>query len=423
MNPHDARRILTLDILRGAALMGIFIVHGTGLFCGWTMFSPEQRAALPFPMANGLTHEAVTFLFTDKSRIMFAFMFGVSFFLQLKSAERRGHSFHRSFLRRLAVLLVFGLVHAHLLFGGDILRYYVLGGLLLLLTYRWSSRGLLIIGGVLVLLVPCAADVATELLGATASMPDWQRVAEAYRSPSLTGFIRMEHSLAMWRYEWPLLMSFAAPVAGTFLFGVWMARHQYLQQAEQHRSRLKTLAWWGLGVGALGQALQLAAGLFQEAGGLHVPPVLFMACIPLVYLGHQALTLFYICGMALLCVHPTWRRWLALLAPAGRMTLTNYILQSVLGALVFYGFGLGLFGRVGPSVALLITLGLCALQLLYSAWWLRHFQMGPLEWLWRWMVQGSRPNFRVDSQPEHRPPGVTRRRGLVRRLTRGTATP
>jgi len=397
MNLDDDRRILTLDILRGAALLGIFIVHGTGLFCGWSLLPPEQKAALPFPMANQLTSEAMTFLLMDKSRNMFAFMFGVSFFLQMKSAERRGHSFQWTFLRRLAVMLAFGLVHAHFLFGGDILRYYVVGGLFLLLAYRWSSRWLLLTGGVLMILVPCGVDMATELLGATASTPDWGRVAEAYRSPSLSTFIRMEHSLAMWRYEWAMLLSFAAPIAGTFLLGVWMARHQYLQQAEHHRSRLKTLAWWGLGLGALGQTLQLAAGLVQESGSIHLPPVLFMVCVPLVYLGHQALALFYICALALLCIHPAWRRWLSILAPAGRMTLTNYILQSVMGALVFYGFGLGLFGRVGPAVALLITLGLCALQLLSSAWWLRHFQMGPLEWLWRWMVQGSRPRFRRGS--------------------------
>lgn len=397
MNLNDDRRILTLDVLRGAALMGIFLVHGTGLFCGWLLLPPEQQAALPFPMANRLTSEAVTFLLTDKSRNMFAFMFGVSFFLQLKSAERRGQSFQRTFLRRLAVMLVFGLIHAHFLFGGDILRYYVLGGLFLLLAYRWSSRGLLLTAGVLMILVASGAYVATEVLGASASRPDWRQVAEAYRSPSLPGFFRTEHSLAMWRYEWSMLMSLAAPITGTFLLGMWMARHQYLQQAEHHRSRLKTLAWWGLGLGLLGQLLQLAAGIVQETGSIHLPPVLLLVCVPLVFLGHQALALFYLCGLALLCLHPAWRRWLSILAPAGRMTLTNYILQSVMGALVFYGFGLGLFGRVGPFMALLLTLGLCAFQLLYSAWWLRHFRMGPLEWLWRWMVQGSRPKFRHGS--------------------------
>jgi uncharacterized protein len=107
-------------------------------------------------------------------------------------------------------------------------------------------------------------------------------------------------------------------------------------------------------------------------------------------------SLGYICGVALLCLNPAWARRLSVLAPAGRMTLTNYVMQSVLGWAVFYGSGLGLYLRVGPALSLLIALALCGFQVVYSTLWLRYFRMGPLEWTWRWAVQGKRPAFRKE---------------------------
>jgi uncharacterized protein len=399
---RPAARIETLDILRGVALMGIFIVHGTLIFGGWMMMSPEQRAALPFPHLDPIVVSVVTTVVSDKARTLFAFMFGVSFFLQLRSAEGQNKPFQLLFLRRLAVMLLFGLVHAHFLFGGDILRYYALGGLLLLFAHRWSSRRLLLTGALLTVLVPCAAAIALQALGGgSALMPDWQQVDAAYRSHSILDFFRIEHRMAMLRYHWIVLLMFAAPVAGTFLFGVWMARGQYLQEAEQHRARLKTWAGWGLALGLLGQALGVAMGMVKEPPTHPLMQALFLASLLVVYAGHQALTLCYVCVLTLLCLRPTWRRWLSVLVPAGRMTLTNYILQSILGAVVFYGFGLGVYAWAGPTLALPLILGLGALQILSSTWWLRRFRMGPLEWLWRWMIQGHRPEFRPSSAEVH----------------------
>jgi len=387
-------RIETLDILRGAALVGIFIVHGTQLFCGWSMLPPERRAALPFSGADWLTQAAVSFLFADKARVLFALMFGVSFFLQLKSAERRGQSIQRLFVRRLSILLLFGLVHAHVLFGADILRYYALSGFLLLGAWRWPSRRLLLTSAVLAVGVPCGAALALQLGGLGTEAMDWSRVAAAYRSSSLADFLWAENVMALERYKWPLLLSYAAPTAGIFLLGVWLARHEFPQRAELHRARLKTWAGWGLGLGLLGLGAEFGTEMLLTGDEALLPRVLFAVLLPAVFVGHLALSLFYVCTLSLLCLHPSWKRRLSVLAPAGRMTLTNYFLQSGMGALIFYGIGGGLYDRVGPFVALLITLGLCTLQLFSSAWWLRHFQMGPLEWLWRWMLQGQRPTFR-----------------------------
>jgi uncharacterized protein len=110
------------------------------------------------------------------------------------------------------------------------------------------------------------------------------------------------------------------------------------------------------------------------------------------------LAICYIAGIALLCRSGRWQRRLAILAPAGQMTLTNYVGQSMIGVLVFAHFALGLTGNVGSAQCLLIALVLCVLQLLANRWWLQHFRMGPLEWVWRSMASGKRQPMQL-SQP------------------------
>jgi uncharacterized protein len=389
-------RILTLDILRGLALMGIFIVHGVTSFSGWFFMSPSERAAIPFPLANRITNELVNFILTDKSRTLFAFMFGVSFFLQLQSSNARNRSFRGVFLRRLSILFVIGLIHGHFFFGGDILRYYAVGGLFLLLAYRWPSRWLLITGFGLAVLIPFLMNLAIGMLKIPLDFSEWETFGKGFQSKSFLDNLYTNHRTAVWRYHWYLLVYFLVPVMGIFLFGVWMTRNRYIQEPVQFKAILKRMFWWGLAIGVLGQTTLLVAGLLADQKMFTPGPTFQLAASFFTQVNTLAMALAYVSGLTLLCLNPAWQQRLAILAPAGKMTLTNYVMQSVLGWLVFYGSGFGLFGKVSPWIALSITLGLCAFQLIYSRLWLRHFQFGPLEWCWRWAVQGQRPPLRRD---------------------------
>lgn len=111
-------------------------------------------------------------------------------------------------------------------------------------------------------------------------------------------------------------------------------------------------------------------------------------------LGGLALALWYASAVVLLVERPAWRRRLAPLAAAGRMALTNYLLQSLVCTTLFYSYGLGLYGRVGPAGGLLLTLAIFGGQLAFSAWWLRRFRFGPVEWLWRTLTYGRRQPLR-----------------------------
>jgi uncharacterized protein len=389
-------RIQILDILRGMALMGILVVHITSGM-DWMLASPEQKASMPFPAINDILGTTVNFFFVDKSRTLFAFMFGLSFFIQLKSAEHHKKPFKKAFLWRLTILMVLGLLHGHLLFGGDILRYYAAGGLLLLLVYKWSSRALLITGLLLTIGVPFFTNIIAAIFNINffAAFPPMDSIHNGFISTSFLENLKINHETAFWRYLPFFLLFFAVPATGIFLFGIWMGRRNYLQHPEKHKKLLKRFIGWGLGVGFLIQIVKFFMGAAMESSNMMVNLALYTINDLLSNLAILMIALGYVSVLTLLCLRPAWNRFLSILAPAGCMTLTNYVMQSLLIWLIFYGSGLGLYMKIGPSITIFIALALCVLQLGFSCYWLKHFKMGPLEWVWRYANTGNRPEFRI----------------------------
>jgi uncharacterized protein len=388
-------RIQILDILRGMALMGILIVHiAVGLH--WLFASPEQKALMPFPEINAIVGPVIDFFFTDKSRTLFAFMFGLTFFIQLKSAEHHKKPFKRAFLWRLTILMILGLLHGHLLFGADILRHYAIGGLLLLLVYKWSSKALLIMGLFLNILVPIIATIVSTVFETNVYefFSDMASVHKDYMSTSFWDNFRSNNLTAMWRYNPFFLLYYAAPVTGIFLFGIWMGRCNYLQHPEKYSKKLKQFVWWGLGLGFFiqGSILFLISAL--ENNLITGNSVLYVCAEFISRISVLIISLGYVSILTLLFLRPGWKRFLSILAPAGRMTLTNYIMQSVFLWIIFYGSGFGLYLKIGPSITIFIALALCGVQLICSYYWLTYFKMGPLEWAWRYANTGKRPGFR-----------------------------
>lgn len=389
-----AERIQILDILRGMALMGILIVHFvTGMH--WMFASPDQKAVMPFPELNQVLGTIVDFFFTDKSRTLFAFMFGISFFIQLKSAEHHQKPFKKAFLWRLTILMILGLLHAHLLFGGDILRYYAIGGLFLLLVYKWSSTALFITGLFLTIGVPFFTSLVATIyeINLFGDFPEMATVHAAYMSPSFLDNLKINHQSAIWRYNAFFLLNFAVPATGIFLFGIWMGRRNYLQHPEKHVKLLKRFVGWGLGIGFLIQAGNILLNIGLEKGMVKGNMAFFLARDVVFSTAILCIALGYVSALALLCLRPGWNKVLSILAPAGRMTLTNYVMQSVLLWWFFNGSGLGYYLKIGPSYTILVALFFCALQLTCSYYWLRYFAMGPLEWIWRYANTGIRPPF------------------------------
>lgn len=386
-------RVLTFDILRGLAIMGILIVHFANDFSGTWLLTPEQRAVMPFAGENTLVDHVINLLIIDKARTIFSFMFGVSFYLQLNSARRRGIAFRPLFLRRLAVLLIIGIVHAYLLFGGDILRYYVIGGLFLLLTYHWSSRRLVGVGLFLTIIMPLLSGIILRVAHIDSGHLETSATMTGGAIDSYWGYLQRNYQWAVWSFTPAMLQTYCIPVLGNFLFGVWIARAQYLQKPNEYRRPLSRLFKLGLGVSVTSKAVLFILDALLRHHVIESSLVQGWVHVLCWSISYEALSLCYICGVALLCRSALWQRRLAVLAPAGRMTLTNYVGQSIAGILVFGG--LGLFGKVGSAECLLIALVFCSVQLLASRWWLQRFRMGPLEWAWRSLAAWKRLPLRL----------------------------
>lgn len=395
-SPATAERIEIVDILRGFALFGILLVN----------MAPFKAAAGPpsfgadGPLVDRLASLGILLLAQSKFFTLFSFLFGFGFAIQLLRAQARGVPFVPRFARRLLVLLVFGLLHAVLIWDGDILTLYALFGFVLLLfrdsaprtLLRWSAglllvQLLLLAAGIGVLAWWSATPAGAAQIVEVESVVG--RELAATRADALHvygagsyGEILAERVSGL-PFVWGFLLSLqATPVFAMFLLGLYVGRRGILQRPDEHLALLRRTRFWGLLGGLLVNLL--IVGAFTQVG-----PVAALLVLGLNFpLGGPLLSMGYAATLALLVRRERWQCRLAPLAATGRMALTNYLLQSLICTTLFYGYGFGLFGRFGPAAGVLIAIVIYALQIPWSVWWLRRFQFGPMEWLWRSLTYG-----------------------------------
>src|SRR5947208_4935671 len=368
-----AERIDAIDVLRGLALLGVLAINVVTIFrvSIFERFLPQNALASPIDSAV----ETVLMLAVDlKALALFSLLFGAGLSIQF---ERLANSGRRTALlvRRLAVLLAFGLIHLCLIWNGDILTEYALAGLIVL-PFLFGPRWLL-------------AAAALASLGLYLAMqafppPGWwpstaalrQDVAEAHRIYATGGFLDV---LAFRLREIPLFVPlhvFIFPrTIGLFLLGAFAWRTGILRSPPRHL--LFSIATACIGIGA--------ALILCHAGGCIARGRIGALAEPL---GTILLALGYAAAIIGIANLERGKRLLGWAAPLGRMAFTNYLAQSLIFGWIFYGYGLGLFGRLGVASALAIGVAVYAAQVVFSAWWLRRYRYGPVEWLWRTLMYG-----------------------------------
>ena len=365
-------RVEVLDVLRGFAIFGINIVNL--MLMAW----PTMGRAPWTTTADQIASTAITIFAAGKFYTLFSFLFGFGFAVQLTRFEARGLPVVRTYLRRVAGLLLIGVLHALLIWWGDVLHYYAILGLVLLLLHKQPPR-VVLRAAVAVLLVALAFTVVHTIVRGGAQRSPAERAAaqkvgqETIRtylegSYAETIVMRGREAIHIQRRAGP---AFAIHVLAMFLFGFFAGRAGFFRNPERDRPILKELFAWGMIVGLAGN---IALALLRKDPGLSrfLQPLV----TPLLAAGYAS-------GLALLFYRERWKRILAPVAAVGRMALTNYLFQSVVGALLFYGYGLGLYAKVGPAKGLLITCAIYAVQLPLSVWWLRRFEFGPVDWVLR----------------------------------------
>ena len=366
--PRD--RIDAIDALRGLALFGVAAVNVLTEFrvSLYQQFIANGRA----DGLDGAVERFVSFFLEWKAISLFSILFGLGLAMQLERLSR-GDRAYALLARRLLVLLGLGLVHLVFIWNGDILTEYALAGLLVLPMLR-MPRWLLGAAAACALAVHIVLSVSPPLI----SMPSSSALAShvAFASdvyPSGTFLEVWRLSVSELPLLLPLHLSLFPRTVSLFLLGAFVWKCGVVQNLAAHRRLLQGVAIAGI---ALGFALTFAAQSDSVA------PVV-------VALGYGAVVLRIATG-------ERTKKVLAPFAAIGRMAFTNYVAQSVIFGFVFFGYGLGLFGRTGAASALLIVVAVYGLQVLFSAFWLRRFRFGPIEWLWRSLMYNRKQAMRID---------------------------
>lgn len=394
-NISHSNRITVVDALRGFALLTVLLTHFTAAFSGYhSLLTEEQLASLPFP---DLDHKIFTLnqlLFKLKSRVLFSFLFGLGFYFQIRKSDRLGISFRRVFVKRLLVMLLFGIVHTYLILWGDILRWYFVAGLVLMVLYRLDNRLILGLCVLLSFVIP-AFESITEMIvtdhhHVPLSIPEIQ---QAFLSGSYWQTVRMNYLIEHYKYVDPWYFGgYVSNILGFFFLGLWAGKVELFKKIPEYYPYIARATAIGFLLFAVG------SGMFIYNPVARGDSEFWHQTIH--SLGYRLNTIglfgFYLGGFIMLYQQASVRRYLEVLVPVGKMTLTNYIMQSVVAVLLFNGLGLGLLGSVGPSLTLPIALIFFLFQILFSHLWLSYFNAGPLEWLWRVMVSGRWKSIRKE---------------------------
>jgi len=378
-----AERVAAIDALRGFALLGVLLAD-LFYWSGMAYARTEELRDLGGFLGLRVFSRFYNFVLDGKFYTLFALVFGLAFTLQMDRLAKRGADAAGIFRRRMAVLLAIGIAHMLLLWDGDMLTLYALLGFVLPLFVRASDRALLVWAVLIGLAVPLAGMLVGQVTGLNpgAAMFDWA-VANS-RALGVDPLTRPAipfiagggwHDWAVWQatgwsFTWGERLSTwrIGKVLGPMLLGMLAGRYLLRGQLLENRALLKR---WTIG----GFAIGIPVNLFYMDMHAHAQSSWQSL------LGSVPMGIAYATGFLMLW--PGDQRLLRVFAPAGRMALTNYLVQSLLGALVFYGIGLGLMGKLSMPWVYLYGIAVFSAQVWFSRWWLARHDHGPAEALWR----------------------------------------
>ena len=402
MGPVKAgERIVTLDILRGIALLGVLIANAYLWFNGLWFLLPEYGEQLQRFSHDSVTFHAISAFVELKAITTFSFLFGIGFALQMARARTKGTRFMPFFSRRMVILFLIGVPHAVLLWYGDILMAYALIGLLLLLFRKAEDRTLLGWAAGLLVAVPLVFGAMPWWYAAAGleapGLPQDTALLEGFRSSDVATMVATNFGVLVGEWTGTWIWWILGTYLAVFLIGFVVGRRRIFENVEAHHVGFRRVRAWGLGVGIpVSIAYALMANVAVPPEAWEAMPWLAIVFEFVVVASMVFLAAGYIATATLLVHdHKAWRRGLSIFAPVGRMALTNYLAQSVVCVLVFYGPFLGLMGQVGPTATLGISLAIFAAQIAWSHWWLARFRFGPMEWVWRVLTYGKLQPMRV----------------------------
>ncbi|WP_063045076.1 DUF418 domain-containing protein [Nocardia pseudovaccinii] len=385
-------RVHDVDALRGFALLGIFIVNITFMASGYPgnlVIDPDYTSTLDDAV------RALSEVFVDmKFYLLFSFLFGYSFTLQMESAAAARAAFEPRMLRRIGGLFVLGVLHIVFLYAGDVLTTYAVACSVLFWMRRVSDRTALRVAAILYGLVVASLLLATVFMDASALLPSTAEAqADAGHATQAMlggwGDIIGEHLDGLGLLVLQALTLQGPTALAMFLLGLVAGRRKLLAHIHGAEPVLRRIQLIGFPIGLAGSILFTIGG----GTGHTLPVAISVATAPF-------LTAAYVATLLRAMRSPRMSFIRTALAPAGRIALTNYLAQSAIGLLIFTGIGLAAAGTFSPLATMSTALLVFTLQLAVSAIWLHWFRYGPAEWTLRWITNAQRPTWRkTPSEP------------------------
>jgi uncharacterized protein len=398
-------RLPSLDIVRGVAVMGILLLNIVA-------FALPSYAYVDPGFAGGAQGAnwwawAIVYVFADgKMRGLFTMLFGASTLLVAERALAGGANPARVHYARMASLLAIGLVHAYLIWAGDILTLYALCGAVVFALWRWPARLLAGAGAALLLwqlAIGVTGYVDTRRFEAAAAAPDASGAVRAqwasYRAALVPPHPPAEEEIATYRGGWREVAAARARTAltletqvmpamlpetlGLMLLGMALFRTGFFSGGWTRR------AYWRVVLGGYALTIPPYVALALWVTRVRFDPIVLILSEPLhlvllrpaMAMAHAALVILFVTSGRAPCVA-------ARIAAAGRMAFSNYLGTSIVCTLIFYGYGLGLFGRLERWQLYPVVAAVWLLMMLWSKPWLDRFAYGPCEWLWRSIARG-----------------------------------
>jgi uncharacterized protein len=395
LETSTVKRIRFLDALRGIAVLGIYIAN-IGFFAGSFFFPAEQQydwARMPSDFAV----DFVLYTLTDgKFYTIFSLLFGIGCSLQFHKLEKNGR-FKSFFRRRMLWLLIIGGTHLCLIWLGDILTLYALLGLVLMYFVNVNDKTLLRLAVILILLpilndiviygigwkYPASVMHLTEMSAKMLHITPMGKgnMGDFLKNEDWTVFFKTNLSNTFIRISRILDEGRPFKVLGIFLIGLWAGRKILSGALLENVAFLKKVAIWGVCIGLPLCIFRAYIEFFKEGHlwGFIKTVVYAFGTVPLA-LGYAAL---------LALQYRKNRSFLKIFEPVGKMALTNYLLQTLISIMFFYGVGFGFAGKFGYTFIFAMALLVFSLQIVTSTLWLRRFKQGPIEWFWRYAVKGN----------------------------------
>lgn len=377
-----SERVVALDMMRGFALLGIFIVNMLAFHTPFTYIDPYTWYQIP---ADKDAFQWIDIVIQGSVYPLFSMLFGYGLAMQYEKAVERGASFTSLALRRLLVLLGFGIIHAFLIWSGDILITYAISGLLLMWVLKLSAKWLLGIAVGFYIIPNVALSllsfVALKIFPENAVIYSGIREIEASIVAFGTGSWMdiFAQRAADWNYAnvpaiVPFLMITIFPY---MMLGAAASKAKLIERTAQKKT------FWFILVG-----MTLTIGTYIKFLPYTQSANYFTMFVQDIF-GGPLQAVAYAGIITLLCQLSLFRKVFSPVAKVGRMSMTTYLTQSIVATTIFYSFGFGLYGKVDVMTGTWMAIGIFVIQIIFAELWLSKFKQGPVEIVWKRLTYGN----------------------------------